>query len=103
MMHTGELVQLSKGTRASVRQMELQRKLVKAVLKSFQKRIQPKKHYVFVIEVHWFDRNPVTVRRSHEEFFIFQCRLTDKFPLDCDQINGLIPALPGECCMLVCV
>ena len=65
-------------------------RIVTTSIKSYQKRHHPKKHYVYLIDVLWSDGKSATIRRSFDEFFVFHCRLADRFK------DHTLPIFPGK-------
>ncbi|XP_074642475.1 SH3 and PX domain-containing protein 2B-like [Tubulanus polymorphus] len=74
--------------------------VLQATVIDIEKRRLPSKHYVYVIQVLWSERNhPIVIYRRYSKFFDLQCRLIEKFPEEggCyDPRDRLIPFLPGK-------
>ncbi|XP_062927537.1 SH3 and PX domain-containing protein 2A isoform X2 [Mobula hypostoma] len=64
-----------------------------------QKRRNPSKHYVYVIQVNWSDKTSNIIYRRYSKFFDLQMQLLDKFPVEGGQKDPklrCIPFLPGK-------
>ncbi|XP_029305726.1 SH3 and PX domain-containing protein 2A-like isoform X1 [Cottoperca gobio] len=64
-----------------------------------QKRRNPSKHYVYLINVTYSDSTSHVVYRRYSKFFELQMRILDKFPIDGGQKDPkkrIIPFLPGK-------
>ncbi|XP_051883219.1 SH3 and PX domain-containing protein 2A isoform X2 [Pristis pectinata] len=64
-----------------------------------QKRRNPSKHYVYVIQVNWSDNTSDVIYRRYSKFFDLQMQLLDKFPVEGGQKDPklrCIPFLPGK-------
>ncbi|XP_067393143.1 SH3 and PX domain-containing protein 2A isoform X1 [Emydura macquarii macquarii] len=64
-----------------------------------EKRRNPSKHYVYIINVTWSDSTSQTIYRRYSKFFDLQMQLLDKFPLEGGQKDPkqrIIPFLPGK-------
>ncbi|XP_072292388.1 SH3 and PX domain-containing protein 2A-like isoform X2 [Eucyclogobius newberryi] len=64
-----------------------------------QKRRNPSKHYVYLINVTYSDSTSHVVYRRYSKFFDLQMRILDKFPIDGGQKDPkkrIIPFLPGK-------
>ncbi|XP_058852242.1 SH3 and PX domain-containing protein 2B-like isoform X1 [Acipenser ruthenus] len=64
-----------------------------------QKRRNPNKHYVYIIQVSWSDGSTENIYRRYSKFFDLQMELLDKFPVEGGQKDPkqrIIPFLPGK-------
>ncbi|XP_030604099.1 SH3 and PX domain-containing protein 2A isoform X3 [Archocentrus centrarchus] len=64
-----------------------------------QKRRNPSKHYVYLINVTYSDSASHVIYRRYSKFFDLQMRILDKFPIDGGQKDPkkrIIPFLPGK-------
>ncbi|XP_029961864.1 SH3 and PX domain-containing protein 2A-like isoform X3 [Salarias fasciatus] len=64
-----------------------------------QKRRNPSKHYVYLINVTYSDTTSHVIYRRYSKFFDLQMRILDKFPIDGGQKDPkkrIIPFLPGK-------
>ncbi|XP_038593033.1 SH3 and PX domain-containing protein 2A-like isoform X1 [Micropterus salmoides] len=64
-----------------------------------QKRRNPSKHYVYLINVTYSDSTSHVVYRRYSKFFDLQMRILDKFPIEGGQKDPkkrIIPFLPGK-------
>ncbi|XP_005914199.1 SH3 and PX domain-containing protein 2A isoform X1 [Haplochromis burtoni] len=64
-----------------------------------QKRRNPSKHYVYLINVTYSDSTSHVIYRRYSKFFDLQMRILDKFPIDGGQKDPkkrIIPFLPGK-------
>ncbi|XP_061602166.1 SH3 and PX domain-containing protein 2A isoform X2 [Cololabis saira] len=64
-----------------------------------QKRRNPSKHYVYLINVTYSDSTSHVIYRRYSKFFDLQMRILDKFPLEGgqkDPKSRIIPFLPGK-------
>ncbi|CAL1577563.1 unnamed protein product [Knipowitschia caucasica] len=64
-----------------------------------QKRRNPSKHYVYLINVTYSDSSSHVIYRRYSKFFDLQMRILDKFPIDGGQKDPkkrIIPFLPGK-------
>ncbi|KAM6916734.1 SH3 and PX domain-containing protein 2A-like isoform 2-T2 [Xenentodon cancila] len=64
-----------------------------------QKRRNPSKHYVYLINVTYSDSTSHVIFRRYSKFFDLQMRILDKFPIDGgqkDPKSRIIPFLPGK-------
>uniref|UniRef100_A0A8C8RCH6 SH3 and PX domain-containing protein 2A n=1 Tax=Pelusios castaneus TaxID=367368 RepID=A0A8C8RCH6_9SAUR len=64
-----------------------------------EKRRNPSKHYVYIINVTWSDSTSQIIYRRYSKFFDLQMQLLDKFPLEGGQKDPkqrIIPFLPGK-------
>ncbi|XP_063731005.1 SH3 and PX domain-containing protein 2A isoform X2 [Eleginops maclovinus] len=64
-----------------------------------QKRRNPSKHYVYLINVTYSDSTSHIIYRRYSKFFELQMRILDKFPIDGGQKDPkkrIIPFLPGK-------
>ncbi|GCC34027.1 hypothetical protein chiPu_0012500 [Chiloscyllium punctatum] len=64
-----------------------------------EKRRNPSKHYVYVIQVSWSDNTSSIIYRRYSKFFDLQMQLLDKFPVEGGQKDPklrCIPFLPGK-------
>ncbi|XP_067466414.1 SH3 and PX domain-containing protein 2A isoform X1 [Thunnus thynnus] len=64
-----------------------------------QKRRNPSKHYVYLINVTYSDSTSHIIYRRYSKFFDLQMRILDKFPIDGGQKDPkkrIIPFLPGK-------
>ncbi|XP_077586018.1 SH3 and PX domain-containing protein 2A-like isoform X2 [Stigmatopora nigra] len=64
-----------------------------------QKRRNPSKHYVYLINVTYSDSTSHVIYRRYSKFFDLQMRILDKFPLEGGQKDPkkrIIPFLPGK-------
>ncbi|CAB1343663.1 unnamed protein product [Coregonus sp. 'balchen'] len=64
-----------------------------------QKRRNPSKHYVYLINVTYSDSTSHVIYRRYSKFFDLQMQILDKFPVEGgqkDPKNRIIPFLPGE-------
>ncbi|CAL8255719.1 unnamed protein product [Lota lota] len=64
-----------------------------------QKRRNPSKHYVYLINVSYSDSTSHVIYRRYSKFFDLQMRILDKFPIEGGQKDPkkrIIPFLPGK-------
>nr|XP_057913937.1 SH3 and PX domain-containing protein 2A-like isoform X2 [Doryrhamphus excisus] len=64
-----------------------------------QKRRNPSKHYVYLVNVTYSDSNSHVIYRRYSKFFDLQMRILDKFPVEGGQKDPkkrIIPFLPGK-------
>ncbi|XP_015247281.1 PREDICTED: SH3 and PX domain-containing protein 2A isoform X2 [Cyprinodon variegatus] len=64
-----------------------------------QKRRNPSKHYVYLINVTYSDSSSHVIYRRYSKFFELQMRILDKFPIEGGQKDPkkrIIPFLPGK-------
>ncbi|XP_074855325.1 SH3 and PX domain-containing protein 2A isoform X2 [Carettochelys insculpta] len=64
-----------------------------------EKRRNPSKHYVYIINVTWSDSTSQIIYRRYSKFFDLQMQLLDKFPIEGGQKDPkqrIIPFLPGK-------
>ncbi|XP_017694870.1 PREDICTED: SH3 and PX domain-containing protein 2A-like [Lepidothrix coronata] len=64
-----------------------------------EKRRNPSKHYVYIINVTWSDLTSQIIYRRYSKFFDLQMQLLDKFPIEGGQKDPkqrIIPFLPGK-------
>ncbi|XP_053548412.1 SH3 and PX domain-containing protein 2A isoform X2 [Bombina bombina] len=64
-----------------------------------EKRRNPSKHYVYIINVTWSDSTSQIIYRRYSKFFDLQMQVLDKFPLEAGQKDPkkrIIPFLPGK-------
>ncbi|XP_067858036.1 SH3 and PX domain-containing protein 2A isoform X2 [Heptranchias perlo] len=64
-----------------------------------EKRRNPSKHYVYIIQVNWSDNTSNIIYRRYSKFFDLQMQLLDKFPVEGGQKDPklrCIPFLPGK-------
>uniref|UniRef100_A0A803JGD5 SH3 and PX domains 2A n=1 Tax=Xenopus tropicalis TaxID=8364 RepID=A0A803JGD5_XENTR len=64
-----------------------------------QKRRNPSKHYVYIINVTWSDSTSQVIYRRYSKFFDLQMQVLDKFPIEAGQKDPkqrIIPFLPGK-------
>ncbi|XP_047207306.1 SH3 and PX domain-containing protein 2A-like isoform X4 [Girardinichthys multiradiatus] len=64
-----------------------------------QKRRNPSKHYVYLINVTYSDSSSHVIYRRYSKFFDLQMRILDKFPIEGgqkDPMKRIIPFLPGK-------
>nr|XP_015800369.2 SH3 and PX domain-containing protein 2A isoform X1 [Nothobranchius furzeri] len=64
-----------------------------------QKRRNPSKHYVYLINVTYSDSTSFVIYRRYSKFFELQMRILDKFPIEGGQKDPkkrIIPFLPGK-------
>ncbi|CAB1454390.1 unnamed protein product [Pleuronectes platessa] len=64
-----------------------------------QKRRNPSKHYVYLINVTYSDTTSHVIYRRYSKFFELQMRILDKFPIEGGQKDPkkrIIPFLPGK-------
>uniref|UniRef100_A0A3B3ZWJ7 Uncharacterized protein n=1 Tax=Periophthalmus magnuspinnatus TaxID=409849 RepID=A0A3B3ZWJ7_9GOBI len=64
-----------------------------------QKRRNPSKHYVYLINVNYSDSTSHVIYRRYSKFFDLQMRILDKFPIEGGQKDPkkrIIPFLPGK-------
>ncbi|KYO40621.1 SH3 and PX domain-containing protein 2A isoform X2 [Alligator mississippiensis] len=64
-----------------------------------EKRRNPSKHYVYIINVVWSDSTSQIIYRRYSKFFDLQMQLLDKFPIEGGQKDPkqrIIPFLPGK-------
>ncbi|XP_019358306.1 PREDICTED: SH3 and PX domain-containing protein 2A isoform X1 [Gavialis gangeticus] len=64
-----------------------------------EKRRNPSKHYVYIINVMWSDSTSQIIYRRYSKFFDLQMQLLDKFPIEGGQKDPkqrIIPFLPGK-------
>ncbi|EDQ86359.1 uncharacterized protein MONBRDRAFT_28311 [Monosiga brevicollis MX1] len=54
------------------------------------------REFAFVLEVVWRNSFVGICRRTHDQFFDFQCQLLDTFPDDAQKESRIIPRLPGK-------
>lgn len=69
-----------------------------ATVVDVEKRRNPSKHYVYIINVTWSDSTSQTIYRRYSKFFDLQMQLLDKFPIEGGQKDPkqrIIPFLPG--------
>ncbi|XP_061259323.1 SH3 and PX domain-containing protein 2A isoform X3 [Bos javanicus] len=70
-----------------------------ATVVDVEKRRNPSKHYVYIINVTWSDSTSQTIYRRYSKFFDLQMQLLDKFPIEGGQKDPkqrIIPFLPGK-------
>ncbi|XP_076982033.1 SH3 and PX domain-containing protein 2A isoform X4 [Tamandua tetradactyla] len=70
-----------------------------ATVVDVEKRRNPSKHYVYIINVTWSDSTSQTIYRRYSKFFDLQMQLLDKFPVEGGQKDPkqrIIPFLPGK-------
>ncbi|XP_003787243.1 SH3 and PX domain-containing protein 2A isoform X2 [Otolemur garnettii] len=70
-----------------------------ATVVDVEKRRNPSKHYVYIINVTWSDSTCQTIYRRYSKFFDLQMQLLDKFPIEGGQKDPkqrIIPFLPGK-------
>ncbi|XP_069467821.1 SH3 and PX domain-containing protein 2A isoform X2 [Ambystoma mexicanum] len=64
-----------------------------------QKRRNPNKHYVYIINVSWSDSTSQVIYRRYSKFFDLQMQMLDRFPVEGGQKDPkqrIIPFLPGK-------
>ncbi|XP_069095570.1 SH3 and PX domain-containing protein 2A isoform X5 [Pleurodeles waltl] len=64
-----------------------------------QKRRNPNKHYVYIINVTWSDSTSQVIYRRYSKFFDLQMQMLDRFPVEGGQKDPkqrIIPFLPGK-------
>ncbi|XP_029466166.1 SH3 and PX domain-containing protein 2A isoform X2 [Rhinatrema bivittatum] len=64
-----------------------------------QKRRNPSKHYVYIINVTWSDSTSQVIYRRYSKFFDLQMQMLDQFPVEGGQKDPkqrIIPFLPGK-------
>ncbi|XP_036684592.1 SH3 and PX domain-containing protein 2A isoform X3 [Balaenoptera musculus] len=69
-----------------------------ATVVDVEKRRNPSKHYVYIINVTWSDSTSQTIYRRYSKFFDLQMQLLDKFPIEGGQKDPkqrIIPFLPA--------
>ncbi|XP_028937188.1 SH3 and PX domain-containing protein 2A isoform X2 [Ornithorhynchus anatinus] len=70
-----------------------------ATVVDVEKRRNPSKHYVYIINVSWSDSTSQIIYRRYSKFFDLQMQLLDKFPIEGGQKDPkqrIIPFLPGK-------
>ncbi|XP_074964204.1 SH3 and PX domain-containing protein 2A isoform X2 [Phalacrocorax aristotelis] len=73
--------------------------LLDANVVDVEKRRNPSKHYVYIINVTWSDLTSQIIYRRYSKFFDLQMQLLDKFPIEGGQKDPkqrIIPFLPGK-------
>ncbi|XP_053307140.1 SH3 and PX domain-containing protein 2A isoform X2 [Spea bombifrons] len=73
--------------------------VVDVCVQDVEKRRNPSKHYVYIINVTWSDSTTQTIYRRYSKFFDLQMQVLDKFPIEAGQKDPkqrIIPFLPGK-------
>ncbi|XP_018412419.1 PREDICTED: SH3 and PX domain-containing protein 2A-like [Nanorana parkeri] len=77
----------------------MSRAVLDVCVQDVQKRRNPSKHYVYIIQVTWSDSTSYTIYRRYSKFFDLQMQVLDKFPSEGGQKDPkqrIIPFLPGK-------
>lgn len=75
-------------------------RLIKAVqLVDVEKRTEPSKYYVYIINVCYDDGSVTVIYRRYSQFYEFHCKLLDANPAEAGELEDeerIIPYLPGK-------